>query len=145
LFLAVLPNFEASERLAQLDIERYGVAKVRFSGTREKPFYSTISKLTLQDGGIPSEALRVERKLHGLHAGGGGLTVIELGEVEHKPDELMFITKQIVGSDNIEFFTYNRNLTYCVNCKKSWFGLSHKCPSCEATSTLTTFNRFALA
>jgi len=144
LFLAVLPNFEASERLAQLDIERYGVAKVRFSGTREKPFYSTISKLTLQDGGIPSEALRVERKLRGLHAC-GGLTVIELGEGEHKPDELMFITKQIVGSDNIEFFTYNRNLTYCVNCKKSWFGLSHKCPSCEATSTLTTFNRFALA
>ncbi|MDH5754679.1 MAG: ArsR family transcriptional regulator [Candidatus Bathyarchaeota archaeon] len=138
---ALLPSFKASERLAQLDIERYGIAKVRFSGTREKPFYSTVSKLTLQDGEIPQEFLKVERKLRGLHAG-GCLTVIELGKVEHNPDELMSLTKQIVENYGIEFFTYDRQLTYCVNCKRSWFGLLHKCPSCGATSTLTVFNRF---
>jgi len=138
---SVLPNFEASERLAQLDIERYGIAKVRFSGTREKPFYSTGSRLPLQDGEIPLEPLKFEQKLSKVH-GGGNLTIIELGEGEHKPDELMSITKQLVEKYKIEFFTYNRNLTYCVNCKRSWFGLLHKCPSCGATSTLTPLSKF---
>jgi ribonucleoside-triphosphate reductase len=139
---AILLDFEASERLVQLDIERYGIAKVRFSGTREKPFYSTISKLILQDGKIFPEPSIFEQKMRGVH--GGNLTVIDLGEVERKPDELMSLTKQIFEVYNIEFLTYNRKLTYCVNCKRSWFGLLHKCPSCESTGTLTVFDRFAL-
>ncbi|MDH5794343.1 MAG: hypothetical protein OEZ18_07285, partial [Candidatus Bathyarchaeota archaeon] len=72
------------------------------------------------------------------------LTVIDLGEVERKPDELMSLTKQIFEVYNMEFLTYNRKLTYCVNCKRSWFGLLNKCPSCGSTSTLTVFDRFAL-
>ena len=139
---AIMLDFEASERLVQLDIERYGIAKVRFSGTREKPFYSTISKLILQDGKISPEPSIFERKMRGVH--GGNLTVIDLGEVERKPDELMSLTKQIFEVYNMEFLTYNRKLTYCVNCKRSWFGLLHKCPSCGSTSTLTVFDRFAL-
>ncbi|MDH5793377.1 MAG: ArsR family transcriptional regulator [Candidatus Bathyarchaeota archaeon] len=136
---AIMLDFEASERLVQLDIERYGIAKVRFSGTREKPFYSTISKLILQDGKISPEPSIFERKMRGVH--GGNLTVIDLGEVERKPDELMSLTKQIFEVYNMEFLTYNRKLTYCINCKKSWFGFLHKCPSCEATSTLTYISR----
>jgi len=139
---AIMLDFEASERLVQLDIERYGIAKVRFSGTREKPFYSTISKLILQDGKISPEPSIFERKMRGVH--GGNLTVIDLEEVERKPDELMSLTKQIFEVYNMEFLTYNRKLTYCVNCKRSRFGLLHKCPSCGSTSTLTVFDRFAL-
>jgi len=143
LFAALLPEFEASERLAQLDVERYGVAKVRFSGTREKPFYSTVSRLDLHDSKVPSESLAFERKMRGTHSG-GNLTVIELGEVERRPDELMSLTRQVVEGGNMEFFTYDRKLTYCVNCKRSWFGLLHKCPSCGSTGTLAVFDRFAL-
>jgi len=142
LSVAIL-DFEASERLVQLDIERYGIAKVRFSGTREKPFYSTISKLIFQDGKISPEPSVFERKMHGLY--GGNLTVMDLGEVEHKSDELMPLTKQVFEAYNIELLTYNRKLTYCVNCKRSWFGLLHKCPSCGSTGTLTVFDRFALS
>jgi anaerobic ribonucleoside-triphosphate reductase len=140
---AIQPDSEASERLVQLDIERYGIAKVRFSGTREKPFYSTVNKLVFQDGKISSGSLAFEQKMRGLH--GGNLTVIELGESEHKPDELMSLTKQIFESPNVGFLTYNRKLTYCVNCRRSWFGLLHKCPSCGSIGTLTVFDRFALA
>jgi len=136
---AVQPDFEASERLAQLDIERYGVGKVRFSGTREKPFYSIVNRLIFQDGKISPESLAFEQKMCGLR--GGKLTVIELGEAEYKPDVLLALTKQLFESHNIGLLTYNRKLTYCINCKKSWFGLLHKCPSCEATSTLTHISR----
>jgi anaerobic ribonucleoside-triphosphate reductase len=137
---AILPSHEASKRLVRLDIERYGIAKVRFSGTREKPFYSTVSRLNLQNKESYLEPLKLEKKLHGLHAG-GNLTIVELVEGEHKPDELMSLTRRFVEKYGIEFFTYNRNLTYCTNCKRSWFGLLHKCPSCGATSTLIPLSK----
>jgi anaerobic ribonucleoside-triphosphate reductase len=129
--------------LARLDIERFGVAKVRFLGTREKPYYSTVGKLTFQDGKINPESLKFEKEMQRLYSG-GSLTVIELGDAPHKPEELMALTQQIFEGYNIEFFTYDRKLTYCTNCKRSWFGLLHKCPSCGAIDTLTSFDRFAL-
>jgi anaerobic ribonucleoside-triphosphate reductase len=145
LFPAVLPSFEASTRLAQLDVEKYGVAKVKFSGTREKPFYSTTQRLSLQDGEFPiisSETLETEKKLRDLNAG-GGLTIIELADSVYTTEALMKLTAYLVNNRSLEFFTYNRTLTYCENCKKSWFGVLHKCPSCGSISTLTTFDRFA--
>ena len=138
---AIMPSPEASKRLVRVDIERYGVAKVRYSGTMEQPFYSTVSRLSVQNGEIDLKPLKLERKLHGLSAG-GNLTIVELGEGEHKSDELMSLTRRLVEKYTVEFFTYNRNITYCRNCKRSWFGLQHKCPSCGATSTLTPLRRF---
>jgi len=139
---AMLPSFEASRKLAQQDIERYGIAKVRISGTREKPFYSTATRLTLQNGKLSPESLKLEQRLRGLCAGGNLLT-IELEEDTHKPDELVSITKQLVEIYGIEFFTYKRNLTYCRNCKRSWIQALHKCPSCGATGTLTVLKEFS--
>jgi ribonucleoside-triphosphate reductase len=144
LYPAILRSLEASERLAQLDIERYGIAKVKFSGTREKPFYSTTKRLQLQVGNFPyiqSESLEIEQKLKGLNAG-GNLSIIELEETEYKPEELMNMTRQLVEKQTVEFFTYNRRITYCSNCRKSWFGVLQKCPSCGSISTLVTFDRF---
>jgi len=145
LFTVILRNVEASERLAQLDVEKYGVAKVKFSGTREKPFYATTRRMQLQTGNfsyIPSEGLETEQKLKGLNAG-GSLSIIELDEKQYAPEELLSVTKQLVEKQTVEFFTYNRKITYCSNCKKSWFGALYKCPSCGAMSTLVKFDRFS--
>ena len=145
LFPALLNSLESSERLAQLDIEKYGVAKVTFSGTREKPFYSTTKRLNLQAGTfpyVPAETLEIEKKLNGLNAG-GSLSIIELESTEYKPEELMKLTEHLIKTESLEFFTYNRVATYCDSCKKSWFGVLHKCPSCGSMGTLTTFDRFA--
>jgi len=140
LFMALLPDFEASERLAHLDIERYGIAKVRFSGTRETPFYSTVSKVSFDSGKFAEEAIKLKHVFNKL--GGGSLTVIGTEDFKGGAEELTAITKSIVEQNTHEFFTYNRKLTYCTRCKKSWHGLRHKCPSCEATGTLTIFDKF---
>ena len=139
---AILPSSEASKRLVQLDIERYGIAKVRFSGTREKPFYSTSSRLSLQNGETQSKALAFETKIHELCVG-GNVAIVELDEGERKPEELMSLTRRFAEVDGIDFFAYNRNLTYCTNCKRSWFGSLHKCPSCGSTSTLKSLSKFS--
>ena len=143
LFPAIRQSIDASERLAQLDIEKYGVAKVKFSGTRDKPFYTTTRRMNLQLDNfpyIPSEELEAEQKLQGLNSG-CSLNIVELGENPFTPEELLGITKQLFEKDTVEFLTYNRRITYCNNCMKSWFGALHKCPSCGAISTVVKFDR----
>lgn len=144
LLVATLPDFEASERLARLDIEKYGIAKVRFSGSREKPFYSTINRLSLKDDTIALNILNLTRQINQFLKG-GNLTVIELGDMEYDPEALFSVTKHIIKDCGIDLITYNRELTYCYGCKKSWFGFLHKCPLCGSTGNIKTLNRFALA
>lgn len=144
LYPVILSNSEASERLAQLDVEKYGVAKVKFSGTREKPYYSTARRFQVKAAEtliIPSESLEMSQKMKGLSAG-GTLDIIELDGVEVKPEALLDLTRRLIENQSLEFFTYNRVISYCDNCKKSWFGTVHKCPSCGSMSALSTFDRF---
>jgi ribonucleoside-triphosphate reductase len=136
---AAMPDSEASQRLAQLDLDRYGIAKVHVSGTRERPYYSVVNRLAFQEGGVQSDFV-VNEKLREPWSG-GGLSVVELGEVEHKPEELLSLTERIIQSGT-DFFTYERKMTYCVSCKKSWFGVLSKCPSCGGVGTLKVFDRF---
>lgn len=138
---SLLPNPEASERLAQLDIDRYGFGKVKHSGARERPFYSTVKILKLKMGQASQGLEPVKSGLIRL-LDGGGLTMIELEEVERGPDELMPMTEQMARSKSRRLFAYSRKLTHCVNCKKTWIGLQHKCPSCGSTSTLTLYDDY---
>jgi anaerobic ribonucleoside-triphosphate reductase/predicted transcriptional regulator len=135
------PSADASERLAKQDIERFGVAKVRFLGTREKPYYSAFGRISLQNLEIPAKILVVERELYKPLVG-GNLTVLELGDTEYTPETLFSLTKRLIENYKLELFTYNRNLTYCSQCRKSWFGTLQKCPECGSVGTLTAFTRF---
>jgi ribonucleoside-triphosphate reductase (formate) len=147
LYPALLPSTEASERLAKMDIENYGIARVKFSGTRERPFYSAAKRLHIQSADslfIPSEEFEPIQELRTAFVG-GGLSIIDLAEKDRNPEELFDLTKRIVQNQTLEFFTYNRIVTYCSNCKRSWLALLHKCPSCGAISTLTLFDRFSNA
>ncbi len=145
LYPIMLGNAEASERLAQLDIEKFGVAKVKFSGTREKPYYSTARRLQVSLVGetlsLQTEQLETAQKLRGLNTG-GTLCILELDGAEVKPEALISLTRRIAENQTLEFFTYNRRASYCGNCKKSWFETLHKCPCCGSMSAITTFDRF---
>jgi anaerobic ribonucleoside-triphosphate reductase len=144
LLTAILPSQATSERFAQLDIEKYGLAKTVFSGDREKPFYSTVDRFRVEGSGslnvtsVSTEITRIE----GLRSG-GGLTIVELNEPEYKPEELMNLTDQLIGNQSFEFFTYKRRISYCSNCQKSYVGSLNKCPGCGAVSSLTVFDRFS--
>ncbi len=87
LYPVILGSSEASERLAQLDIERYGVAKVKFSGTREKPYYSTAKRFQVKAAellSIKTEMLETAQRWKGLNAG-GNLSIIELEDAQYRP------------------------------------------------------------
>ena len=145
LYPALLGDREASERLAQLDVERFGVAKVKFSGSRDKPFYSMINRTQIkvsQSLGVPAGMVEMTRVMKGLTAG-GSLDILELESAEFEPQALMDLSRQIVECNASEFFTYNRVVSYCDNCHKNYPGTLHKCPQCGSMSTLTTVDRFA--
>jgi ribonucleoside-triphosphate reductase (formate) len=144
LYPTILCSPEASARLAQLDVEKFGVAKVKFSGSRDKPFFATTRRLQLQIGNflsILSEQLDAEKYLKGFNAG-ATLTVIDVSGVEIKAEDLAKLTASLMENHKLDFITYNRAVTYCSNCQKSWYGNLHKCPSCSSTGTLVEFDRF---
>jgi anaerobic ribonucleoside-triphosphate reductase len=143
-FPVILRSHEASDRLAQLDVEKFGVAKVRFLGTRDKPYYSTVKRLQIQTGPpitFKPESLERNQAFSTLNQG-GNLSVVDLEEAEAKPDELLSLTAQLVETKAAEFFTYNRQMTFCSNCEKTWLGTLQKCPQCGSISTLTVYDRF---
>lgn len=139
--LSFLPSKEASTRLARQDIERFGVAKTRFRGTRDKPYYTSFYKVAVQSLEVSLRTLATLKELHS-RLEGGNLTVFELGEAEYAAEELLALTKRLAENYSVPFFTYNRNLTYCSQCRKSMLGVLHKCPDCGSTGTLTVFRRY---
>jgi ribonucleoside-triphosphate reductase len=146
LYPAILCNREASERLAQLDIEKYGIAKVKFSGTRDKPFYSTTRRLQAKQGSsvleLMPEQLDAEQKIDGLSVG-SGLSIVEVDAQPTSTQALLDLTMGIVGSQSLEYYTYNHVISYCNNCKKTLLGTPHKCQTCGSISTLNVFDRFS--
>ncbi len=141
---SILHSLEASSRLAQLDVEKYGVAKVSISGTREKPYYSTTRRLKVQAGNfmsVPTEELDTERNIRGLNAG-ANLSIVELGELDVKPEDLAKLTQNLMENHKVEFLTFNRAVTFCQNCRKSWIGSLHKCPSCSSIGSIVPFDRY---
>jgi anaerobic ribonucleoside-triphosphate reductase len=91
--------------------------------------------------GILPEALETAQKMKGLNAG-GSLSIMELGDGQFNPEALMDLTQQLITNQTVEFFTYNRIISFCETCRKSWFGTLHKCPSCGTMSALSTLDRF---
>jgi ribonucleoside-triphosphate reductase len=137
---AVMPSLEGSRRLVKQDIEKYGIAKVRFSGSRKDPFYSTFTRLGTKAKEDYLGPLNIQKNIRVAFAG-GNLTRVDLEEGKYNSEELMSWSERLVEKYDVEFFTYDRSFTHCRNCRKSWFGRLPKCPSCKATSTLVFLNR----
>lgn len=136
--LSHTPSIETSRRMATLDIERYGLSGVRVSGSRDRPYYSDLN-LALNSAEIPMETrLSIHEKIY-QHLSRSSLVKIPIGD--SSPDELLSITKKIVGRYKIPLYTFDTTLTYCSNCRRTFRGTQPKCPSCGSTSSLSRFTR----
>ncbi|HSQ52833.1 MAG TPA: anaerobic ribonucleoside-triphosphate reductase, partial [Acidobacteriota bacterium] len=138
--LAMVPASDAAKRLAELDAERYGWAKVRARGTREKPFYTDLVALPLNLDVSWKDRMRVEERFHSLTPG-GHLAVLPLADETQKPDELLSITREIAGNYGIGLYAFNRNIAYCASCQQIYYGELEKCPSCGSVNMLQSFSR----
>jgi ribonucleoside-triphosphate reductase len=137
---AMIPSFESSKRLAELDVERYGWAKVRVKGSKDQPFYTDLVAVPVQTNVELEERLKIEEKLQ-QQVTGGYLTVLSLEDVEQNPDKLWSTTKQIMTTSKIGLFTYNRSFAYCSRCRKTFSGQKSKCLVCGSVDSLVNFSR----
>ncbi len=138
--LALVPCHEAANRLAKLDVERYGWADVRARGTKEHPLYTDLVAVPPEASISWQERLKVEERFHQL-ATGGHLALLQLAETEQDPDELLAVTKQIAATYSVGLFAFSRNLTYCGRCQATFFGQLLKCPSCGSVDALIRHRR----
>jgi ribonucleoside-triphosphate reductase len=138
--LAMVPAPDAAKRLAELDAEKYGWAKVRAQGTRDQPFYTGLVVLPLVAKLSWKERLRVEEQFHSLTPG-GHLAVIPLSDEPQKPDDLLSISKDIAENIGVGLYVFNRNIAYCASCQRIFYGKLAKCPSCTSVNMLQSFSR----
>jgi len=138
--LATVPNADAAKRLAELDAEKYGWSKVRAQGTREQPFYTDMVALPLEADVSWRERLSVEKRFHKLTPG-SHLAIIQLADSEQDPNELLSVTREIVGTYAVGLYVFNRHLTYCASCQKTFYGILARCPSCGSVNMLNCFSR----
>jgi ribonucleoside-triphosphate reductase len=134
------PDAEAARRLAELDIEKYGLAEARAQGGKGKPFYTNMAVVPQMADASLEKYLGIEEKFHALTPG-GHLARIGLWEPEPDVEHLLSTTKKIVARHKIGFFAYDRSLTYCSKCQKTFHGDHMKCPVCGSVNAVTRFSR----
>ncbi|MBS7606131.1 helix-turn-helix domain-containing protein [Candidatus Bathyarchaeota archaeon] len=136
--LSHTPNMEASRRMAALDIERYGFSEIHVSGSKDKPYYSDLNS-ALNNANVPLEKrLSIYDRIH-KYPSGSSLFKIPIGE--DSPDELLSITKKIIGRYKIPLYAFDTILTYCSNCRKTFNGPRQKCPLCGSPRSPSKFIR----
>jgi len=140
LVTAMIPSANAASRLARLDVERYGWAKVRVSGSKEQPFYTDLVAVPNQAKTSFEQRLRIEERVQQL-APGGHLTPIQVDDEEPDPTKLLSLSRQLASDSKIGLYTFNRVLTYCSRCMKLVSGQPAKCPTCGSTDAVTSYRR----
>ncbi len=138
--LSMVPNANAAKRMAELDVERYGWARVKVQGGKEQPFYTDMVAVPLK-ADIPwKNRLSIEQRFH-MVTPGSHLALIQLADSEQNPEELLSTTRQITKTYQVGLYTYNRNLAYCSRCQKTFYGVMSKCPLCGSVNMLVCFSR----
>ena len=138
--LSMLPSPDAAERLAELDVENCGWAKVHAQGNREHPFYTDMVAVPLTIDVPWKERLSIEERFHQLTPG-GHLALIQLADSDRDPDKLLSATREVVGGYSVGLYTFNKHLAYCASCEETFNGLLAKCPVCGSVNMLACFSR----
>lgn len=123
--LSHLAEDEASQRLALMDVEKYGWSKVVVQGGREDPYYSYVPLVSLSSD--LKAKLEVEGRLQPLF-NGGHATFIPVDGRSGKA--LLRQTRSLSGEFKLRFFAYDQPLTYCPSCGRTFPELKAKCPRC---------------
>jgi anaerobic ribonucleoside-triphosphate reductase len=130
--LANRPSDDAAVRLAELDVEEYGIGSVVVQGLKKHPYYTDLVTVPPVERVSLDDRLVIEGRLQSL-ADGGHLLPINLTPTGLDAKPLMGLTERILGSE-IEFFTYTGIYSLCGNCHKWSLGVTPTCSSCGSNN-----------
>ena len=130
---------ESPQRLAELDVERFGWGTVFAEGMRASPYYTDMVTVPLEASIPLRERLRIEGSFHPLLAG-GHLSLIEIEEAN--PEALLKLTREVCQT-NVGAYAFTRTVGYCFNCQRVFYGFAQKCPECKAERTFARYSRLS--
>jgi len=131
LSLSGISEEEASQRLTEHDVDRYGFSMVYAQGRKEHPYYTYFAALPDEVEISQDEKLQLEGKIHPMLKG-GHFTPIALNG-ENTANSLLRKSKEICEKHSIGLFAYTYTLSYCYSCQKTFRGYKQRCPTCGTT------------
>jgi len=126
--LAHRPSDEAAVRLAELDVEEYGVGSTVVQGLRKYPYYTDLVTVSPTERITLDERLAIEARLQSP-ADGGHLLPINFNSAKLEPESFMKLMEKICNSE-IEFITYASMYSLCRNCQRWYLGVIPACKFC---------------
>jgi ribonucleoside-triphosphate reductase (formate) len=138
--LSQSPTGRATQRMAQLDSDKYGRNTVISQGTRETPYYTDLTVLPLEIDIPLDQRLRIESRFQDLFQG-GHLTNIILAEEINDPERILAYTENLATNLNLKFFVYSKDITHCPNCQRTFYHFDVKCPNCKSSMPLIHYGR----
>jgi len=135
--LSERPGDDATSRLAELDVERYGKSTVSAQGGRNYPFYTDLPGVPLTSKMPIAERFSVEGTLQNLTPGGHLALICVDSKVS--PDSLLSLTREAAAS-GLRFVAYSGVYSFCKNCSRITKGLATSCSSC-ASDNVTNYGR----
>ena len=117
-------------RLAKLDVEKFGKKHVSVKGKGENVYYSA-SNIRVSAPLTLDERLSIESTFHPLLLGGHLMNIPLKRKVAS--ELLMELSEKICRDTQIGNFTFTRDTTYCFHCSKSFNGIQSKCPKCGSS------------
>jgi len=122
----------ACERLAQIDLERYGSSVAFAEGLRSHPYYNDVSLVPYSTKISLDDRISVESKFQSMLPG-GHLATIPLSSDGINPNALVKLTDRACSRD-LRFFTYTSVFTHCIPCNSTTRGMLTKCSKCGSDS-----------
>jgi len=129
--VAQRPGDDASTRLAELDLEKYGRATTVVGGTRAHPCYTDLTTLAPSNKISLKERAGIEAKFQAM-TNGGHMLPVHLVPKEHDSRTINKLTNELL-SEKILSFAYANQFSYCRGCRNYVVGIVSKCPKCEST------------
>jgi len=129
---------EASQRLAEHDVDRYGFSVVYAQGRKEHPYYTYFTALPDEVELSQDEKLQQEGKFHPMLKGGHFTPIVLNGE--NTANSLLKKSKEICEKYSVGLFAYTYTLSYCYSCQKTFRGYKQRCPTC-GTTQITHYSR----
>ncbi|MGQ9722345.1 MAG: anaerobic ribonucleoside-triphosphate reductase [Candidatus Jordarchaeum sp.] len=117
-------------RLAKLDVEKFGKKNVSVSGIGNNVYYST-SNIRVSAPLILDERIKIESMFHPLLLGGHLMNISLEEKISY--DNLIEISEKICKDTQVGNFTFTRDITYCFHCAKSFNGIQNKCTKCGSS------------
>ena len=136
---AQVSDIDSVRTMAELDVERYGWSNARAQGPRADPYYTDLVATPLETEISWQRRVQIEGNFQRL-ALGGHLSVLQMHDSEVNPDVLTNASKEIIQQD-LGFYTFTRNVSFCSQCRSVLSGLRRKCPGCGSSTSLTHFVR----